>query len=62
MKESLHEENLSQPLITNNKGFMVAVTYLTGYNGIQNMKENNNSFYYITPDNNLRETILPPGN
>ena len=39
MKESTHEENLSQPLITNNKDFMVGVTYLTGYNGIQNINE-----------------------
>ena len=62
MKESIHEENLSQPLITNNKDFMVGVTYLTGYNGIQNINENNNRFYYITPDNNLKEIILPPGN
>ena len=41
---------------------MVGVTYLTGYNGIHNINENNNRFYYITPDNNLKEIILPPGN
>ena len=34
---------------------MVGVTYLTGYNGIQNIYENNNRFYYIKPDNNLKK-------
>ena len=62
LKNSTHEENLIQPLHTNNKDFKVAVTYLTGYNGIQNIKEENNRFYYITPSNLLREIILPPGN
>ena len=34
MDKSLHEENLSQPLQTNIKQFKIAVTLLTGYNGI----------------------------
>ena len=34
MCESTHEEHLSQPLQTNNKQFRMAVTSLTGYNGI----------------------------
>ena len=62
MKNSTHEENPIQPLHTNNKDFKVGVTYLTGYNGIQNIIEKNNRFYYITPNNLLREIILPPGN
>ena len=62
MKNSTHEENLIQPLHTNNKDFKVGVTYLTGYNGIQNNNEKYNRFYYITPNNLLREIILPPGN
>ena len=62
MKNSTHEENLIQQLHTNNKDFKVGVTCLTGYNGIQNINEKNNRFYYITPNNLLREIILPPGN
>ena len=31
---STHEENLHQPLQTNNKQFKIAVTFLTGYNGV----------------------------
>ena len=34
MDKSTHEENLSQPLQTNNKHFKRPVTFLTGYNGI----------------------------
>ena len=34
MDESTHKEQLSQPLETNNKQFKIAVTFLTGYNGI----------------------------
>ena len=34
---STHEENLQIPLQTNNKQFKIAVTFLTGYNGIFNI-------------------------
>ena len=34
MDESTHEEQLYQPLQTNEKQFKTAVTFLTGYNGI----------------------------
>ena len=37
MNDSIHEENLSQPLQTNNKQFKIAITFLTGYNGIFNI-------------------------
>ena len=36
-EKSTHEERLSQPLQTNNKQFKIAVTFLTGYNGIFNV-------------------------
>ena len=32
--KSNHEEHLTQPLQTNIKEFEIAVTFLTGYNGI----------------------------
>ena len=46
MDKSTHEEHLSQPLQTNNKQFKVAVTFLTGYNGIFNVTDKNNKFYF----------------
>ena len=53
-----HEENLQIPLQTNHRKFKVAVTFLTGYNGIFNITSKNNKFYYITPSNMLNEIIL----
>ena len=44
--ESTNEEHLSQPLQTNNKQFKIAVTFLTGYNGIFNVTDKNNKFYF----------------
>ena len=34
MDKPTQKEHLSQPLQTNNKQFKIAVTFLTGYNGI----------------------------
>ena len=63
MYKSTHEEHLSQPLQTNNKQFKMAVTFLTGYNGIFNVTNANNKFYFtksITDDDHIIITI-PPG-
>ena len=46
MEKSTHEEHLSQPLQTNNKQSKIAVTFLTGYNGIFNVTDKNNKFYF----------------
>ena len=46
MDKSVHEEYLSQPLQTNNEQFKIAVTFLTGYNGIFNVTDKNNKFYF----------------
>ena len=46
MDESTHEEHLSQALQTNNKQFEIAVTFLTGYNGIFNVSSLGNKFYF----------------
>ena len=46
MDKSTHEEHLSQPLQTNNKQFKIAVTFLTVYNGIFNITNKNNKFYF----------------
>ena len=46
MDKSTHEEHLSQPLQTNNKQFKIAVTFLTAYNGIFNVTNRNDKFYF----------------
>ena len=46
MDKSPHEEHLSHPLQTNNKQFKIAVTFLSGYNGIFNVTNANNEFYF----------------
>ena len=65
MDKSIHEEHLSQPLQTNNKQFKIAITFLTGYNGIFNVTDKNNKFYFlksITDDEDSYIIIsLPPG-
>ena len=63
MDKSTHEEHLSQPLQTNNKQFKIAVTFLTGYNGIFKVTNENNKFYFkktISDDGFIKITI-PPG-
>ena len=47
MDKSNHEEHLSQPFRTNIKQFKIAVTSLSGYNGIFNVKSSNNKFYFL---------------
>ena len=64
MDKSTHEEHLSQPLQTNNKQFKIAVTFLTAYNGIFNVTNENNKFYFtksITDDNHYIMITIPPG-
>ena len=63
MDKSTHEEHLSQPLQTNNKQFKIAITFLNAYNGIFNVTDKNNKFYFlksITDDEYIIITI-PPG-
>ena len=63
MDKSIHEEQLSQPLQTNNKQFKIAITFLTAYNGIFNVTNENNNFYFkktIDEDGFIQNTI-PPG-
>ena len=63
MHKSIHEEHLSQPLQTNNKQFKVAVTFLTAYNGIFNVTDLNNKFYFtksITDDDHYIMISISP--
>ena len=62
--KSTHEEHLFQPLQTNNKQFKIAVTFLTGYNGIFNLTNSNNKFYFkksITDEDGFVQITIPPG-
>ena len=64
MKKSTHEEHLFQPLQTNNKRFQIAITFLSAYNGICNLTNENNKFYFtksITDDNHYIMITIPPG-
>ena len=60
MDKSTHEEYLSQALQTTNKQYKIAITFLTAYNGIFNVTEKNNKFYFtksITDDGYIMITI-----
>ena len=46
MDKSTQEEHLFQPLQTNNKQFKIAITFLSAYNGIFNVTNKNNKFYF----------------
>ena len=64
MDKSTHEEYLSQPLQTNGKQFKIAITFLTGYNGIFNVTDKNNKFYFkksITDEDGYIQISIPPG-
>ena len=64
MNRSTHEEHLFQPLQTNNKQFKIAVTFLSAYNGIFNVTNENNKFYFtksITDDDHYIMITIPPG-
>ena len=64
MDKPTHEEHLSQPLQTNNKQFKIAVTFLSAYNGIFNVTNSNNKFYFtksITDDDHYIMITIPPG-
>ena len=64
MDKSSHEEHLSQPLQTNNKQFKTAIPFLTGYNGIFNVTNANNKFYFtksISDEDGFVQITIPPG-
>ena len=64
MNQSIHEEHLSQPILTNNKQFKIAITFLTACNGIFNVRNSNNKFYSkktITNEEGFIQITIPPG-
>ena len=46
MDKSSHQESLSQPLQTNDEQFKIAVTFLSGYNSIFNVRNKKTEFYF----------------
>ena len=64
MDKSTHEEHLFQPLQTNNKQFKIAITFLSAYNGVFNVTNSNNKFYFtksITDYEHYIMITIPPG-
>ena len=64
MDKSSDEEHLFQPLQTNNKQYKIAVIFLTGYNGIFNLTNWNNNFYFmktISDENGFVQITIAPG-
>ena len=64
MEKSTPEEHLSQPPETNIKQFKIAITFLTAYNGIFNVTNENNKFYSkktITNEDGFNKITIPHG-
>ena len=64
MDKPTHEEHLSQSLQTSKKQFKVAITFLSAYNGIFNVTDSNNKFYFtksITDDDHYIMISIPRG-
>ena len=64
MDKSTHKELLSQLLQTNNKQFKIAVTFLTGYNGIFKVTNSNNKFHFTksySDEDRFIQITIPPG-
>ena len=63
MDKPNQEQYPSQPLQTNNKQYKIAVTFLTGYNGIFNITTMNNEFFFTTAihDDCFNDIIIPQG-
>ena len=62
MDKSTHEEHLFQPLQTNNNQFKIAITFLSAYNGIFNITNLNNKFYFfksISDEDHIQISIRP---
>ena len=64
MDKSTHEEHLSEPFQTDKKQFKIAVTFLTGYDGIFSVINSNIKFYFmksISDEDGFIQITIPPG-
>ena len=64
MDKSTDEEHLSQPVQSNIKQFRIAVTFPSGYNGIFNVTNSKNKFFFkktISDEDGFIKITKPPG-
>ena len=64
MDDSIYEEHLSQPLQTNDKQLIIALTFLTAYNDIFIVTKTNNKFYFMksfSDEGGYVQITIPPG-
>ena len=64
MDKFVHEEHLSQPLQINHKQFQIAITFLTVFNGISNVTDKINKFYFAksnTDEVGFIQILIPKG-
>ena len=63
MDKNTHEEHITQPLQTNTKQYKIAVTFLSGYDGIFNVTNTNIQFYFTKSIkyDDFSVTSIPPG-
>ena len=63
MDKSTHGEHISQPLQTNIQQFKMAVTFLTGFNGVFFFNDSNNKFYLkkSNTDEDFKHFVIPYG-
>ena len=62
MNKSTHAKHLSQPLQASNKQFKIAMTFLFGYNGIFNVTDKTNKFYFtksISDEDGFIQILIP---
>ena len=62
MDKSTHEEHLFHPLQTKNEQFKIAITFLSAYNGIFNITNSNNKFYFfksISDEDHIQISFRP---
>ena len=56
--KSTHVEHLSQPLQTRNTQFKIAVTFLTGYDGIFNVTDKTSKFYFNNSSSDIEPSFI----
>ena len=63
MDKSTHEGHLSQPSQNNNRQYKIAITFLTGHNGIFNVTNKNKKFYFTVSikDDDFSVFSVSPG-
>ena len=64
LNKPTQKEHFYQPIQTNNKQFIIATTFLTGYNGIFNVTNSDNKFHFkksVTDEDGYMQITIKPG-